>query len=344
MRTVSVFALSLLVCLVMLGLERAIGIRWDYHPDAVTYVTDYAAVVQGGWLTLPNNLYYFVAYAVGGSAAALIAINMIVYSLTNVLIANSFHQYARVTRIRGLRYLVLLVVLLFAPYRLHLAVHGLKDTLIISSLFVIASASYASWIGWIPMLLLRIYAVLYSLLFLPRRKMLLALILGIAILLLLGLQKDVTEFLLTRSEVAMGGRAFDQVPSFAALGITGAILRAVLWPLLALSGGFLLVSPSFAYAPIALDLIVSRLWCRNAVHTLGVTAGVLACLSIIALSVNSFTAYIRYCYPVIAAIPLMLMRQRLALQASVNGPISRRAKGPTLEQRRDMADGGARLA
>lgn len=315
MRTISVVLVSLLVCLLALGVERLVGIEWDFHPDASTYVTEYAQVTQAGWYGLPNHLYFYISSMLGGSAEALIALNIGVYCITNGLIASVFNNYANRFQIRGLRYVALLTLFLFAPYRIHLAVHGLKDTLIIACLFVALLGGKSSYLAWVPLLLLRIYGALYALILVPRKYLLSATLLGILALAIAEL--EVAAFLLSRNEIDMGGRGFDQVPSFTEYGLVGSLLRALLWPLFALSGLFLLISPTIAYAPIAVDVLISRLWCRRVTGGFGVTLGLLLCLFVIALSVNTFTAYIRYCYPVIAVIPILLMRRRL-LDASLN--------------------------
>lgn len=310
MRTISVVLVSLLFCLLALGLERFVGIDWDFHPDAATYVTEYVYVTHAGWYGLPNQMYFYIASLVSGSSGALIALNIGAYCLTNAVIASFFSRYARQFDIRGFKYVALLTLLLFAPYRIHLAVHGLKDTLIIACLFIVVIGGRGAIAAWFPLLLLRIYAALYALVLVPRRYLIPATLLG---LVSVGLYElELTAFLLSRNEIDMGGRGFDQVPSFTELGLAGTVLRALLWPLLALSGLFVILSPTIAYAPLAVDVLVSRLWCKRTTGDFGVSLGLLLCLFVIALSVNTFTAYIRYCYPVIAVMPIVLLRFRLS--------------------------------
>lgn len=41
-----IFAISICASLVLVGLGRQLGIGWDYHPDAVTYVNTYNNIIS----------------------------------------------------------------------------------------------------------------------------------------------------------------------------------------------------------------------------------------------------------------------------------------------------------
>ena len=69
-----------------------LGIDWDYHVDAVTYVEKSASVAayildSGQFL---NNSYYLVVDALDSIPNNIICFNIFIYSLTNYVIAHLF--------------------------------------------------------------------------------------------------------------------------------------------------------------------------------------------------------------------------------------------------------------
>ena len=314
MRSFIVFILSVLVCATALIIERLVGIEWNYHPDVVTYTSDYLFVTSQGWEALPNQLYYFVTEWVEGSVSSLIAINIIAYALTNVIISKSYFRYLRASGKHSpwSRYnWLLLIWLLFTPYRLHLAIQGLKDSLIILLICTFAHYQIRSaytWLVWLPLLLLRIYAFLYAFLFVKRKMVLFTII--IAVILVVIIEPTTLAILQARNEIDMRGRSFDTIPSFSEFGLMGTVIRMLVWPFLFLSGTFLLVSPALLFIPIAIDSILSRLWIRYALGDWGLTMGLILCLMAIAAIVNGFTPYIRYVYPLLIVSPIILMQNK----------------------------------
>lgn len=314
MRTLLVFSLSFFVCIFALVLERIAGINWDFHPDVVSYITEYKTITDQGLGALPNQLYYFITGWVGGSVSLLIALNVLAYCTANIIIAKVYfdfcHGNGRVRR-KGV---IMLVLLLFAPYRLHLAIHGLKDTFIILSLCTFTAfngRSIYSWLAWIPLLLLRIYAGFYTLILVRGR--LLLIIIALAIVSISFLDLPVLEFLQDRNEAGMHSREFDVIPSFAEMGLTGTILRMIGWPLLVVTGAYAILSPALLFIPLALEALVARVWSRHVFGHLGLTIGLMVCLAVIAAFVDSFTAYLRYVYPALVVMPIIIMRNMTLL-------------------------------
>lgn len=312
-----IFLGSLILCAATLAAERLAGVGWDFHPDVITYINEYDAVVAGGLAALPNQLYYYLSAVTDGDWEVLVAINMCFYAATNCLIGRlllgSEPAYVG-ERPSSRRARVLFVALiLLSPYRLHLAVHALKDTLIIFSLALAVMARsrwFACAVAWVPLLLLRVYAALYVFIFIRGRWLVLVTL--SAVIGLAFFDAPVLEFLEDRNEIEMRGRDFDTVPTFSELGLAGSFVRALLWPLFLLSGFFAALSPSGFFVPIALEFIAVQFWCRYALGKWAATLGLFLSLAIIGMSVTSFTAYIRYVYPLFVVTPLLLMSQHRA--------------------------------
>ena len=245
---------------------------------------------------------------VGGSLVLLIALNILAYCITNVVMANAYSRFHRTRSNKHLPF-ILLVILLISPYRIHLAVHALKDTLIIFFLtfFVVyrGRTTYA-WLSLFPLLLLRIYASFYGLM-LVRRRFLVMIVVMVILLSALSDLSSIKDLLLERNEAAMHSRDFDAVPAFEDYGLLGTLLRMIVWPLFAVTGGYVLVSPALLFFPLAFEVVMMRAWCYRVFGHLGVTLGLLACLAVIAAVVNSFTAFIRYAYPALAVMPFAIL-------------------------------------
>jgi hypothetical protein len=303
---VPVFVFSILVAYAFLLLERMFGIEWDFHSDAVAYITNngqYGENLAG----LANNLYFFIANWLGGSLTLMIGLNIIAYALTNVVGCLRIRQYAYACGLTPIRALVVTLVFLIQPYRLHLSVHVLKDTLIIFLLLLaVTSSPGRAWSAVLGLLALRLAAVIYFIVSLPR-KLVIAL-LAIALLITVSHSQEVLDFLIFRNEQDMGGRDFDTVPNFVDYGPVGALLRGLMWPLLLISGAFWLLSPALMYLPIALEVMIGRFALSRIARVGTDWLPVFLVLALLAILVNSFTAYVRYAYPLVCVLPVIGLR------------------------------------
>jgi hypothetical protein len=309
------FLISLIACLVMLYIERLIGINWDFHPDAITYLEDFRefseSLIAAGPISYFNNSYYLISYLVDGSFHLLFIINIISYAITNILIKNCFADFW--TKTYGnynFKYYLYLAIILIAPYRLHLSIHILKDTLIILLLTYIISQNRRSYFAWIALLMVRVFSFFYIFSLLNKKKIyiLFLIFLGLYILNPLSL---VDRFINYNDNLEMNFREFDRVPNFSELGVFGIFMRALIWPFFLLSGTFFITSPSLSYLPIALSSIIIQGWCFKVLKSYGFTIGVYFSMALIATVVNGFTSYLRYCYPLFIIMPLLIMRFRL---------------------------------
>lgn len=302
MSALVVFVGSWIAAHVLLLVERLVGIGWDFHPDAVAYVTEttrYSLISE-----VPNNLYFFIASWLGGDVDLLIELNILAYSLANTIGWLLIQWYGRDSGKNRTQLLVVALVFLIQPYRLHLAVHVLKDTLIfLMLLLTMTGAPRRIWSAAIILVLLRVPSLIYLIGRMSTRFVLVLFV--VSAIFLIQFNAELFDFLASRNTADMGGRDFDTVPSFKEYGIVGTVLRGITWPLLLLSGAFWIVSPSIALFPVAIELVSGR-WALSRVGKVAVKwVPVLAVLGLIAIIVNTYTSYIRYCYPLICLLPII---------------------------------------
>jgi hypothetical protein len=298
-----VLVLSLSAAGALLWIERAIGISWDYHPDAVTYVTlssKFISEIAEPPLFIFNRIHYALMYGLRESVVAMTALNMLVLAFTNVLI---FHALKERIAQQSAWVLVLFLVFLLNPYRLHLATTVLKDTLIIFCLALVLTQR--AWWAWaVPLLMWRVAALMYLSTVLPKRWLIAA---TLAVLALLVVNLPVVlEFAQSANNTNMRFRTYDEMPNFADLGLAGTVLRMLVWPLMSVTGVFVFFSSSWLFMPVALGALVSLAltvvltqrfspWPWLAVYT---------SMAAFAFFASGFTTYIRYVYPLIGLLPL----------------------------------------
>lgn len=256
MNSFYVFIISIFICIFALFLERLIGIDWNFHPDAVTYVTNYNDVVFSSLLALPNQLYFYISYIAKGNIFELISLNILAFSITNIIF---FKEYSRYSRVFNKQSLVYLSLLLFTPYRIHLAIHILKDTLVILLFTLIVTNKKIrlnSFLLLTSLFLTRVYSLLYFILFIRLRLLLL---LCLAFFILMNFfDIQLLDFILERNNAGMHNRTFDTIPTFSDFGLMGTFARMIAWPVLLLSGFFIVLAPNLFFVPIFLEIIASR--------------------------------------------------------------------------------------
>ncbi len=313
MKSSLVFLFSLVCSALMLSAERAAGIGWDFHPDSVTYATAsgemMAAIREEGILTAFNNGYYVWSYLLGMNVVALTIANMLVYALTNVVIYR-FHVLHVSKSLHGkTTWLFLLLLLLLNPYRLHLSTTILKDTFIIFLVLMMAASNFKRALLFLPLAcVIRVASPLYLLMF-ARRQMVLAMLVPAALAGLLYSQ-NILDALLTFNEAEMQLREFDRIPSFQEFGLVGVFMRSVTWPLLAITGLFVILSPAAAFFPVALGSIFIQFYIFKTTRSLVIPAGAMLAMMAFGAMVTGFTAYIRYVYPLLVALPIVVLRMK----------------------------------
>ncbi len=308
LESIIIFLLSVFITIYFLMLERLIGINWDFHPDAITYITLSNIMVHEifpkSTFPLLNNAYYYVVAFLNQNIILAISLNIFIYSITNIIMFITYKKYIKTFKIGSLLNLFLFLLVLFNPYRLHLAVHILKDTFIILFFIIIVSQFRYSVLGWIPLLLFRLSSLLYSIPLIKKRNFI---IFGVLFIIVAIMHPEVLDRIYNASEVDMRFRDFDKVPNFYEYGFVGSLLRAIIWPFFVFSGLFIILSPSIMYFPIALGSILTQLWIWISFKKFGYTFGIYISMGIFALLVTGFTSYIRYVFPLLIALPIILM-------------------------------------
>lgn len=307
------FSISTVMVLLLLALENLVGIHWDFHPDAVTYTTESFDTVQNimdsGFLSAFNNFYYFVAAIFQQDAAILVIFNIGIYAITNVIIYNKINEILLINSIKfNYKIFLFLICLLFMPYRLHLAAHVLKDTLIIFFLINLMTKNKINWvINGFFIAGLRLFSLAYMSIFIKKKYFYFGVIL-VSVVALYNLE-ELTLILEDKNDVNMTFRDFDAVPNFTSYGLFGVFLRAVIWPIFAFSGGYLLLSPSLAFAPLALGSIAITVTSWWALKKAPINLQSLMVFAVIALLTTGFTTYIRYCFPLLVLMPIFQFKE-----------------------------------
>lgn len=305
MNKLFIFIISILSCSIFLVMERSIGIKWNYHPDAETYVYESPIVaitlIENGVIGFFNNFYYIVSFLLSSNITYLIILNIIIYSFTNLIIFDVLNYFGN-GKVTNISFWVLVLI----PYRLHLSVHILKDTLIIFFLVLIISKSFLSKGSFIFILLMRVFSVFYFVVLIPRKYY--KLLFLVTIFAVIFFNDQIIEFLSEKNETNMTFREFDKVPTFSELGVVGIFIRAIIWPILTISGLFLIISPSFAFIPIAMGSFIIQWWCKFYLKSYGILIQIYFSCFLIALFVNGYTSYLRYTFPLILVTPLIQLK------------------------------------
>lgn len=319
MQHIFVFVLSVLSATLMLACERFIGIGWDYHVDSVTYANTSFEVVRGvlsqGITSLPNTGYYFIVSFLGQNVTLITIYNIVVYSITNIFIANFHWSYdSKKNKIITLT----LLLLLLNPYRIHLATTLLKDTTIIF-LIVISICNFKySWISFFLCFLIRVASIFYLIALLPKKyKRFFLFFFGVIGVILL-MDTNFSNHLMAQIDGAnssnMKFRDFDTIPTFQEYGYLGIGVRGVLWPLLAITGGFFIISPNFLFAPLSIGCVMNIIYSWLTTRKSSITFNVLSSMAIFAVFAPGFTSYIRYVYPLITIAPLLTLKENQKLR------------------------------
>jgi hypothetical protein len=323
MRSAIIFFVSVLFSTIGLLIERYVGIGWDYHPDSVTYATQSHIIVDNilndSLLSLPNNAYYVFASLLNQNVVLITAANIILFALTNVVLSN---LHWRATPNSRTVISVSIVLLIFNPYRMHLSTTLLKDTLIIFLLVMAVSSSAKGVFYWGIIILTRVAAILYTLILIDKKYYKYIII---VLLLFYSMFSDVIiDKLVDSNETDMIFREFDTIPNFREYGIYGTIIRAIVWPILALTGLFAVISPSLAYFPVALGCLFVNAYVYSRFRRLPFAFGILFSMAVFASLVTGFTSYIRYVYPIIVVFPVLLLVREIRNNQCERGPSLRR--------------------
>ena len=310
---VLVFIFSIFLSLLVLMLERAVGIPWDFHPDSATYITSSTDISEallnsGNFTDLLNNGFYLIIHLLNSDVIIVTIYNMALFALTNVMIFNILNKKS------GAKYFYWgILFILLNPYRIHLATTVLKDTTIIF-LIVLSIYKKKSLIFTIPgLLIMRMASIIYVLSILLNGKFRIKNLYYPTITILLIIffiniysPERIINWIELTNNTDMVFREFDSVPTFREYGNYGILMRAIFWPLLFQTGLFFLLSPSIAYFPIFLGSIFNLFYCKIYQKTYGILLAPYLGLAIISLFASGFTTYLRYGMPIFTIIPLLI--------------------------------------
>lgn len=311
------FLLSIVFSTITLLMERLFEIGVFFHPDSRTYLVEtplYWETIKQDPLFVFNNGYFVLTYFVSQKASVLIMINMIAFAVTNIFLLNKFNdhklQVAGVTKSTLFYSSFLFFLVIYNPYRLHLSVHVLKDSLILLFLVLLFVAPKRSKIIWFAqLLLLRIFSLSYLILFLKGRMLYWFLFFLAIIIIVFG--DNVSNFFLEWNDKDLNFREGVRVPSFQGLGMIGVVIRMIVWPILMLTGFFIFLTPSLLLLPIAFGSFVLQIWSLVYLKRPAVTLSAFGLLALIAGLVPGFTSYQRYCLPIITLLPILLLTSKI---------------------------------
>jgi len=304
-----IFSLSILACLFVLSIERLTGIGWDFHPDANTYITiSNGAVSNFDVQSYFGALFFALVDMMNSEVWMLITFNIFVYSITNVTLANFFKKH---TGLHKKQIWILFLLVIFNPYRTHLSVHVLKDTLIIFGMvYFFTSSKIYSWIFLLLSYSVSHRTVIYLVAILNKKNLI---IIMIPIVFFISIQSEgfLSSILSAKDQVNMTFRDFDKVPNFFELGVLGAIIRAIVWPFLYLTGIFFLLSPTIMYLPIAIGSFSLQFWHFKQYGRPVLCFQVYLAMGILAFMVSGFTSFIRYTLPLLTILPILIIKKNM---------------------------------
>jgi hypothetical protein len=296
------FFYSIIYSLIILFIERKNNIQIDFHPDVTEYFEKADAEILNAFIENPfqflGKFYYVIVSYFINNIEFLIILNILAYSLTNyilyLIIKNIFSK-------KNFLYSIFILIVIFNPYRAHLAVHPLKDTLIILS-FVFSFFSSSIVINFIFIFLgfmLRLSFYVYLPIFFVSIKKKLFFFIFIFLFSISLFYFSSVMFDAIENMADMRNRSFDNVYNFIDFDFPFAqILRGITWPVIRITGLAVLFHPFyflFLLQSMALMYIiyVNRRYIDYRV--------IFFILPLIALAVVSsgYNTYLRYSEPVI---------------------------------------------
>jgi hypothetical protein len=304
------FIISILFSLLVLSIERSVNINYDYHPDTLTYLNnsseDLIADFYQNPLQFLGSFYYIWVSFFTANKIVLITLNIFIYALTNSIM---FLLIKEIYRKKGWLYYISVLIIIFDPYRAHLSVHILKDTLIIFSLvlFIFSSSKIISSFGLILGFMLRLgfFVYLPIILIYLNKKNFIFITLGIIIpfwyfwgIILSGISSG--------QEADMAFRDFDRVYNFVEIGYPlGDIMRSLAWPVIRLTGLAVLFHYTyllFFFQSVAL----MYLFFANKNYLSYKIIFFISTLAGLAIVTSGYNSYLRWSQPIITALSIWL--------------------------------------
>ena len=317
-----IFILSFFICLFFYIFEWLLGIDRFYHPDSSHYLKSNEFnlnILIANPFSIVNRGYYAITNLLFNNYYLLILLNFILYSLTNILIFQKIYK-KYFNELNNTKLFFLFYLLFLDPYRLHLASHVLKETIIIFiiiciilinskiikifSIFLLVVFRKNSWIYLLIFLTFtRIFIVLKNKIFYI--FITLFLIIFISFILLnqnsLDFLQNTTESIIKRIKLydaqQMPMRFYDHVPQFKDYGFPlGFILKNITWPIMLISGFFIFFVSSLLFKLLALIVLINNLLVFIITKKTFISLGLLLILVMISIYTSSYTSMFRYSY------------------------------------------------
>lgn len=327
--SLNIFILSFLICLSFYAIEGLLGIDRFYHPDSAYYLKpislySFEQYLKKPWLAFHDG-YLITSKYLFNNYYLLILLNFILYSMTNVLIFQKvFKKYFNL--LNNLKLFFLFYLLFLDPYRLHLASHVLKETILIFllvciilsnikfiKLFCIFFLEVFRGNSWIYLFLFitffKIKKIFLNIKKIFTKKIIyifsaLTFILVFFLLSNSNLQEIIQSFyeliikqIKIYDEKQMPIRSYDNVIQFKDYAFPlGFILKNITWPLMLLSGIFILFVNSVLFIFLGVVILINNILVYTISKKTFISLGLLIILVMISVNTASYTSMFRYSY------------------------------------------------
>lgn len=325
------FFISILICLIFYFFEGFLGIDRFYHPDSKHYLTNYYDFKLEKYLKNPfiitDLTYYHITNLLRDNYYLLLALNFILYSITNAIIYKKvFLRYFNI--LSNLKLIFLFYLLFLDPYRLHLASHILKETFLIFFMIIIVvsnlkiikilSVFFLEWFrpnSWLYILIFLTYSKVkfffkkINFYFKPKFIYIIFFLIILVMIIFLfnydkyifNLIRNIFDEIVSRMKWydarIMPLRSFDHVVQFKDLGFPlGFIAKNISWPLLLVSGMFIFFVSSILFKLLGTIIILNNFLIYTIAKKSFISLGLVVILLMISVYTTSYTAMFRYSY------------------------------------------------
>lgn len=318
-----IFISSFLICALFYIVEGLFGIDRFYHPDSAYYLIQNRAINFIQLINNPKELlqsgYFIITHLLNYNYYLLIFLNFILYSLTNVLIYQKVFK-KNFKSLSNLKLIFLFYLLFLDPYRLHLASHILKETIIIYIFItiIIFNLKIIKLLGILLLEMFRHNSWVYLLIFLTYSnikkilkkksiyKIIILLIIFLSFFALFiqtgqDLSQSIFNFVMNKMELEYNKtfpmRPYDQVNQFKDYGFPlGFILKSITWPSLLISGFFIFFISSVLFKILGIIIILNHILVYIITKKTFVSFGLLIILLMLSVYTGSYTSMFRYSY------------------------------------------------
>ena len=296
--------------MIILFVERKNNIQIDFHPDSTEYFEKADAELLKAFIENPvqfvGKFYYVIVSYFIDNIEFLIILNILAYSLTNyilyLIIKNIFTK-------KNFLYSIFILIVIFNPYRAHLAVHPLKDTLIILSLVFsfFSSSIVINFIFIFFGFMFRLGFFVYFPIFISNIKnknLAFVIFFILTLFLYFYFNQMVSEAFSLDAD--MRNRSFDAVYNFINFDFPFAqILRGITWPVIRITGLAVLFHPFYFLFLLQSVVLMYIIYVNRRYVDYRVVFFILP-LMMIAVVSSGYNTYLRYSEPLITIFSIWL--------------------------------------